>query len=496
MSKRRKPWYRARNVILLTLVAGLIWIAWVVLGAMNARAGNAIDYAAKLNELARANQPGDPDAPNRWDDYLSLLERNAGVLNSFIPKGENQPDPVAWEQFVYGFRPDYPMLKGDAFAVQLDRAQGCVDAVRAAGIFDRIDSFLEPMPVYWETSGIDWTDDSSVRKIALMRRIPEGPLVDCILSMHRGDAANAAQSYERVVALAHINARQASLLGCLAGRTNWIVAHGRVREHMLAHDFDESVCDAMLGAMLDAEQPPIMIGVEAEKLFMLDLVQRCYTDDGRSDGAFLPNAFRKFELGTDNRLIDSMPGHPVSNLAGVMFTRKAETIEKLDAYFDEINAACGQRTHALRMQYIERARAMRTQWTDRDPVLQCMTELFEMMVASLGTPVVEHDGTVLTLAILRYHHLHGEPPPDLGALVPGVLDRLPTDPFAPDGRYRYKRIEPSMQDPRSFILYSVGTDGVDDGGVSPRNLYDALAVDGPGGDFVFNPNPIASDVDQ
>jgi hypothetical protein len=66
---------------------------------------------------------------------------------------------------------------------------------------------------------------------------------------------------------------------------------------------------------------------------------------------------------------------------------------------------------------------------------------------------------VLTaIAIKRFQLRHGSPPESLGALVPVFADRIPEDPS--DGMpLRYRRDSDG-----SFVLYSIGKDGVDNGG--------------------------------
>lgn len=66
--------------------------------------------------------------------------------------------------------------------------------------------------------------------------------------------------------------------------------------------------------------------------------------------------------------------------------------------------------------------------------------------------------TVTALAIRRYQLKHeGAVPPSLEALVPGYLDKLPVDPW--DGKTLRYRVEGD-----GYLLYSVGMNGVDDGG--------------------------------
>jgi hypothetical protein len=64
---------------------------------------------------------------------------------------------------------------------------------------------------------------------------------------------------------------------------------------------------------------------------------------------------------------------------------------------------------------------------------------------------------VTALALKRYDLRHGNYPPELATLVPEFLPAVPRDPI--DGKpLRYQRIG------KAFLLYSIGDDGVDNGG--------------------------------
>ena len=66
--------------------------------------------------------------------------------------------------------------------------------------------------------------------------------------------------------------------------------------------------------------------------------------------------------------------------------------------------------------------------------------------------------TVAAIALKRYQLKHGNYPPDLNSLTPEFLSAVPLDPV--DGKpLRYK-----LNSDGIFLLYSVGENGVDDGG--------------------------------
>lgn len=105
--------------------------------------------------------------------------------------------------------------------------------------------------------------------------------------------------------------------------------------------------------------------------------------------------------------------------------------------------------------------------------------LSQILVPSLDRAIVLHFRSLalrrmaaIALAIRLYQIDHGQRPASLNALVPAYLPSMPQDPFNADG-------QPFGYVPQGPWLYSVGVDGVDDGGMyglkSTGSLdYDAL----------------------
>ena len=71
--------------------------------------------------------------------------------------------------------------------------------------------------------------------------------------------------------------------------------------------------------------------------------------------------------------------------------------------------------------------------------------------------------TVAAIALKRFELRHNKPAPDLTALVPEFLARVPHD-YMDGGKLRYR-----LNTDGTWSLYSVGEDGVDNGG-DPRPL--------------------------
>lgn len=74
------------------------------------------------------------------------------------------------------------------------------------------------------------------------------------------------------------------------------------------------------------------------------------------------------------------------------------------------------------------------------------------------------DSAMLACALERYRLQNGAYPDRLEALIPQFIDTLPPDPIL-GGSYKYRRDKPNH-----YILYSIGYNGVDDGGtIGKRN---------------------------
>jgi hypothetical protein len=92
-----------------------------------------------------------------------------------------------------------------------------------------------------------------------------------------------------------------------------------------------------------------------------------------------------------------------------------------------------------------------------DPVNQMIAPVYEGVELRWAGRDAEWRVTEARLALRTYEANHGAPPPTLRALAPEVLPAVPQDPFTP-GPLRYR---PGSSAAR---VYSVGPDGVDDGG--------------------------------
>ena len=156
-----------------------------------------------------------------------------------------------------------------------------------------------------------------------------------------------------------------------------------------------------------------------------------------------------------------------------------------DAYDDAIALAASARVCDLDTRLDEILERV-----DQDMALRNLTSMYEISVVWTWQQLKNELGGVrLMLALEIYRDEQGGYPESLDALAPGILDAIPEDPFAADGRFVYRRIDRSSDEHgRGYLLYSVGADGVDDGGVidEERPLRALSRKANVGTDYVFN----------
>ncbi|MBX3385057.1 MAG: hypothetical protein KF768_00640 [Phycisphaeraceae bacterium] len=105
------------------------------------------------------------------------------------------------------------------------------------------------------------------------------------------------------------------------------------------------------------------------------------------------------------------------------------------------------------------------------------------LVMSHDGRTAEHRGLQIMLALESHRLEHGRYPDELTQLAPAFLTEVPIDPYS--GKpFRYRLLDPQA-DPhgRGYLLWSVGFDGTDDGGIAPANGRRHEAINGRGTPF-------------
>lgn len=217
-------------------------------------------------------------------------------------------------------------------------------------------------------------------------------------------------------------------------------------------------------------QYPSTLDLTWEKYSLYDSVQRIFTDEGNGNG-HIPRAEIKGQDFDMLRLLS--PGVSDEQIKKWKDSDRKDTTTMIDELFGFYADVFPQTPRRLQMQGIS--------LTDKTVQLAVENILWpyicdmDLIYQSYHRINTANDALLTTIAILRYQHISGKFLENLEMLVSdGLMERVPMDPYS-DRPLIYKA------DGSGFVLYSVGADFQDDGGMHKDDWGKN------GGDYVFWP---------
>ncbi|MCH7792905.1 MAG: hypothetical protein IID31_11590 [Planctomycetes bacterium] len=506
MPDHKRAGRRSRGCLIpLGIVCLLVaaFVGRVIYLAVTATPGSAVDYHALAEELVASYQP--PGDENGWDllleavrlmqdadaqsEHADLLYEGYRYLISPDDYTFADDEPLAeeWEAAGIGVADDEPT------AEEL-RAAGIegLDALREAGVWDLLDQLahsprvIRPLPGQGILFGVLLPELGQTRSLA--RALGARMRV----AHDAGDDADVAAAFVQGCGLARALMHQLTLIDHLTGIAIFALFDGELRYELVERPMDEQSLLIIANALDRLALMPPQLPFEGERLILLDMIQWMHTDDGHGNGRLI--------LSRVGSLPSSTGGVPSSgsrllNLASIAYPSKKQTTEQTEFIFAAvIKAAQTPRQQRAAIQFDPDT------WLDQLPQRQI---LLHMMLPFIAGPLEARDhfdallsGTRTMVAIELHNARHGGYPDALEDLVPEFLPTLPTDPFAVDGRFIYRTLDPTSDEfGRSYTLYSVGADQTDDGGLHDRTLGIKAFREGESAtDYVFNlPRPDAGD---
>ncbi|NIP27005.1 MAG: hypothetical protein GWN67_22035 [Phycisphaerae bacterium] len=220
-----------------------------------------------------------------------------------------------------------------------------------------------------------------------------------------------------------------------------------------------------------------------ERFITYYIIQRIFTDNGRGDGRLIPGKADRFIEPTIITLIspteeqmeeffrDRYLKFIWSALTGPDRRKTVATVDKFFAYVDTLKHQTPWQLHSQGIDSDEEIHSILKGYVIEEiaPQVYQVIEIYQRLKA-------RESALITTIAVLRYKEDKEQFPESLDQLVSaGYLKQLPMDPYS-DGPLVYRR------QGSDFILYSLGADFDDDGGVHSRwgDWY-------KGGDQVFWP---------
>lgn len=476
-STNPKPWYGPRNIALALLLAFVGWISYLVYWAVTVRPNPSTDYAKKLQELSAASQP---PGENAWP----MLMEATRIMLDVETELSNRDDE--FDSFDFN-----PIYLADTSSEVLRKLQHTIAELRASGAFDQIALAAQrPNAVRLHSYPPDESlTFQTLPSIGHLRRLARARIASMYQALAQGDADEAVAALDQTLYVAQVNTHQSLIVEQLVGRAIAAEATGRLRQALMQHQLDVTTYARLLKTF--QQRLPLgstEIALQGERLIILDMIQRVYSDDGTGGGRLLLAEIGEMMPMTgagSSTIRPKVEPRAIINLGGFLYANRTEITDAANEFFD----------HLIRLSTLSRA-DRRADPFDENAFIQTMGWRYmplNILMPALGRTIDMRDaidceiaGTIIMLALEQYRAQTGRYPDSLGELAPAILEVIPADPFSVKG-FVYRKL---ADDPagKRYVLYSIGADGVDNNAamdsIETRNALSDRH--GFGLDFVLN----------
>jgi hypothetical protein len=442
------------------------------------------DFLAEFNE----RYEGVPESDKAWPLYKQAIILQIGYqkLDPMNSKTYSYPGWSDWDaakERVAALAPALELIRQGARKPVNGKALSLYDdpdisnAVAASGGFVPAPGNPEDEPLWMAMLVID--DLSYLRRMAMDLRL------DTFDAIEEGQPERAVEDIEAMLGLAAHAGESETVLNQLVSIAIESLACGTVA--MVLNQYPQAFTEADLARLQEAfmtigldgggddgSLARIPVRLSMERAYYEDMIQRVYSDDGKGDG--------HMTLEGTGLVLVPLPGL----VTVVLAESRKEAVETYDESYERfIELARMQpfeRGDDIEQMQAEQAEYEANGFLQARQPLGSMVTNWPMMIRALDRINTERDAAITVIALHRYRLADGDFPAALDELVPKFLPTLPLDPM--DGkplRYRLKVSGP--------VLYSIGADGFDGGGVKAEEEQDAYpSAERPDdGDWVLYP---------
>ena len=332
-------------------------------------------------------------------------------------------------------------------------------------------------------------------QLAMVRDTARLLCVDAALAAHEGRADDFVADIEAALVMAGHASENGVLIGGLVEAGVEALVLGTVVSAIENHG--EGLSDAQLQrleALVAKPRDGIARGAEGEKLFLRDMIQRCYSDDGHGDGVLLsgtwvdmvqeltPKPIERTDGSTEGTALLTAEAFVGGPIAATLAPTRRELLARVDHHIDGM---VGAMRAATRAEGVERAIQLGQELehgADRGRAMDLVSLLMPAMshaaVRSWATRAAV-DGAIAAIGIERYRRANGRFPNDLLELSAFVGRTLGG---SCDMRVSWKY---ALVDGRPLI-YDAGIDGLDDRARPALGRWPEPSMD----DEILAPSPV------
>jgi len=469
--RRLRPlwWRAARRTVhgcMALLLSGVLGYGVLAARYFGGSPNIARNYVAEFNAPVLATPEGD----RAWPVYLRAITA-FGEQPEWVGVEEAQRDRAAVEAWV----------RSKAGALEVTREAAAKPVLGAVLSFRLTEEYRAALRASGRLGGVEADEGPEPENPLVMgvllphlgecRRLARYVNEDLSLAAKEGDGARFMADVRALLGIAGQNTRDGMLISKLVGVAIFDLTLRGVEAHAtkpgLLSDSDLRDLAHLVGGF---EGGRVRIDVSGERVMIDDIVQRCYSDDGNGDGRVVRANLAEImydDFGMPRPkglalmtaaqpvLTATMPGRRevVRRTNEAMATAAAD--EALPPWrHGERSSDTGYSAlfEGALFRLVPVAKALMAGAGDEGPMVSAF--------ASRDIVEARRGALLVRLALELHRREKGGWPVALEEMVPAYLPSVPSDPF--DGsplRYRVAEGAP--------VLYSIGMDGKDDGGVPP-----------------------------
>jgi len=467
--KRCRPLWRtvfARTcqAIVILFICFILYVAWFLTG----KPVVTTDYVAQLNKIVR---PVADESMNAATLYEKAAELYKESTNEELSK-------LLHEKY------------GEITPEEKQRIEKWI--AENNKIFDLITTGAQK-PYYWQEYKGDAMLAILMPNIAGFRNLSKALRWKIWLSAEQGRYEEAFTNIKVNYKLGQHLKGDVILIEQLVGIAIETLAVGTLRDVLSEYEIDSpnlATFQEDFEQMIAGED--FKVSLKAEKLFMYDEIQRCFTENHFGGGHLYPSRLMALgALGKGNQLstyeiifevISSPEGWLGASQVLFFHPNKQETLQMVESFYDFWEVIAPKTPGQMHIEEFDPEKEAMT-IIKGNMLLEFLTPAL-WKVSELGHRVKMDVEAMLTLiAILRYRQDEGNYPENLEELITsGYLNKLPIDAWS-DKSLVYRKTD------NNFILYGIGRNFEDDGGEVARRDDGRIKLWADDGDWVFWPVP-------
>ncbi|MFI4916101.1 MAG: hypothetical protein ACIAS6_06295 [Phycisphaerales bacterium JB060] len=438
--------------IAVVLILAIALVTVEAFAGAAARPTIATDYSRLMHDAALERQrarlgPGARHPQNRRPAIESMQEDVRAATDWQLERAHELAEPeqaLEHQREAYYSNPwryisldlVYP-VPDEGTAEQFERARGhAIDALgewERRGVFDRSAELVGLGPIARAPADGPLMEHI-LPHLGVGRQLGRAQAARARLAAEAGDLQTLYSALEETYVLGRQIAGQGTLIDWLVGTALQALGQAMLLDNLLLYPVQDDAWLARVDAMVRREAvdrfPPLADALAGERLFAADFIQRCYTDDGKGGGRFIPLLYAQQMGQTPEPWTTLTPfgDSKLSNIHGRLFMDR----RAVDAWLDRSHELLGAASTATGRDALDADEALARHFVASDTWRNPATAIRPSYASTLQTDRqrrIQAAGTRVVLAIERHRLRYGDIPAsldDLGDLLP---DPLGTDPF-------------------------------------------------------------------